>query len=107
MSSGTENTASRGAVVGQGQHRCARRDDLAGLDVDGGDDTRRACREGGIARLVGLHARLSPRLPQAGLGSALSRHMAIELGLADEALRTQVLEALEVGSGLGGLRLGG
>ena len=86
------------AVVGQAQHGRAGGHHHARFGIDGGDHAGGIGHQRRIGGLIALHAGLSVGLLELCLGGAQRDLAALQLGRADEALVTQVLVALEVGS---------
>jgi hypothetical protein len=113
LSSGTENTTSRGTVLGDAHDGRAGRDHLSRLDLDRSHHARDVGDEVGIAGLVALRRQLRLGLFQLGLRGFQRGFAALDFGAADEVLLAQRLVALVVGSGQvtvgpggGGLRAG-
>ncbi len=82
----------------EADHRLTGADDLADLRVDRGHDGVVRGAQHRVPGLVAGHPRVGCGLRIAGLGGIEAGFATVELGLADEAFRLQVLEPLVVGA---------
>ncbi|MDV7391027.1 hypothetical protein RZS08_06735, partial [Arthrospira platensis SPKY1] len=94
---GNRNPGLPCANVGQAQHRRTRGQDLSHLGHHRGHQAVGIGHQTSVARLIALHRQLGTRLAQGCLGRVDCCPAAFDLGVADETLAPQVLEAAQLG----------